>query len=171
MTLPETPIQWILGIILILSSLGVILVKKPVHASLSFMLSLLTLAALYLQLSAEFIAVMQVLIYAGAILVIFMFVIVLFQDAHEQIAQYEAKSFPPLLATAAAAFVLALIFFGKRLLDLSPSTTPLPEGFGTVQALGKALYLDFFFPFEAVILLFLIAIVGALYVGRRDLQK
>ena len=60
-------IDYILGAILILSSLGVILLRKPVHASLSFLLTLLALAALYLQLSAEFIAVMQVLVYAGGI--------------------------------------------------------------------------------------------------------
>ena len=55
-----------------------LLAKQPVHASLSFLLTLLSLSSLYLQLSAQFIAVMQILVYAGAILVLFMFVIVLF---------------------------------------------------------------------------------------------
>lgn len=163
------PIQWILGILLILSSLGVILVKKPVHASLSFLLTLLSLAALYLQLSAEFISVMQVLIYAGAILVIFMFVIVLFQDAHYQINRSPPRSYHPLLVTSAAAFVLALIFMGSRLIGIIPPTEPLKEGFGKVEPLGHALYVDFFFPFEAVIVIFLIALVGALYVGKKEI--
>lgn len=160
-------ILWILGIILILSSLGVIVARKPVHASLSFLLTLLTLAALYLQLSASFIAIMQVVVYAGAILVIFMFVIILFQDAHEQINQYPPKSLPFFLFLAAGAFVLALLFTGKQLTGLHLTNRPLPEAFGSVQSLGQALYVDFFFPFEAVILLFLIAIVGALYIGKR----
>lgn len=168
MALFANPIQWVLGCFLILSSLGVILAQKPVHASLSFLLTLLLLAALYLQLSAQFIAVMQVLVYAGAILVIFMFVIVLFQDAHQQIAQYQPKSSPLLLFAAAAAFLLTLVFLGKRFVDLGPAKQNLPEGFGTVQALGQALYVDFFFPFEAVILLFLIAVIGALYIGRKE---
>src|SRR5581483_9485736 len=88
----ENPQLSLLGLSLILSSLGVILFKKPVHACLSFLFSLLILAGIYLQLSAEFIAVMQILVYAGAILVIFMFVIILFQDAHEQIEKFKAQN-------------------------------------------------------------------------------
>lgn len=160
--------QWILGIVLILSSLGVILARKPVHSCLSFLLTLMTLATIYLQLSAQFIAVMQILVYAGAILVIFMFVIILFQDAHEQISRYEVKSFRPLLIAAASAFVLAMGFLGKQFIQLKPAIDTIPEGFGNVQSLGRTLYLDFFFPFEAVILLFLVAIIGALYIGRRE---
>lgn len=159
--------QWIIGIILVFSSLGVVLTKKPVHACLSFLLTLLSLAVLYLQLSAQFIAVMQVLVYAGAILVIFMFVIVLFQDAYQQIAKFEAKSSTPFLIIAGGAFVLALIFLGKHLLDMGLQKNALPEGYGTVQSLGQALYLDYFFPFEAVVLMFLVAIIGALYIGKK----
>jgi len=167
MTLTTSIPEWILGFILIFSSLGIILTRNPVHASLSFLLTLLALAAFYLHLSATFIAVMQVLVYAGAILVIFMFVVVLFQDAYQQIAKFEPKSTPFLLLLAAGTFVFALIFLGKQLIGLGPAKQ-LPENFGTVQALGKALYLDFFFPFEAVILLFLIALIGALYTAKKE---
>ena len=73
MHLFDLSIQFLLGMLLILSSLGVILLKNPVHASLSFLVTLMTVAVFFLELSAEFIAVMQVLIYAGAILVIFIF--------------------------------------------------------------------------------------------------
>lgn len=162
-----TTAQWILGSLAILSSLGVILSPKPVQASLSFLLTLLTLAALYLQLSAEFIAVMQILVYAGAILVIFMFVIILFQDAHAQINRFKAGSFPLLLFGAAIVFILTFGFFGSYLTGIPEAQSVVPEGFGSVQSLGRALYLDFFFPFEAVILLFLVAFIGALYIGRK----
>jgi len=151
-----------------MASLGVILARKPVHSSLFFLLTLLSLSALYLQLSAQFIAVMQVLIYAGAILVIFMFVIVLFQDAYQQISQLQAKSAPLLLIAAATAILLTVSFLGKQLLDITPAKADTIEGFGSVQQLGQALYIDFFFPFEAVILLFLVAVVGALYIGKRE---
>lgn len=160
--------QWILGIILILSSLGVIAARKPIYASLSFLLTLLTLAAIYLQLSAQFIAVMQVLVYAGAILVIFVFVIVLFQDAHEQLAQFEPKSKPFLLYLAGSLFLLTLVFFGKNLTGMPGLREGVPADYGTVQSLGQALYLDFFFPFEAVILIFLVAVVGALYIAKKE---
>lgn len=159
--------EWLIGLVLILSSLGVILLKKPVHASLSFLLTLMTLATLYLQLSAQFIAVMQIIVYAGAILVIFMFVIILFQDAYVQIENYSSKSNPYLLGIAGLSLIGGIAYFAKEMFDLAPQTGTLKEDYGTVQALGQALYIDFFFPFEAVILLFLIALVGALYIGRK----
>lgn len=157
-----------ISLILILAALGVILAKKPVHACISFLLTLLMLSGLYFQLDAQFIAVMQVLVYAGAILVIFMFVIVLFQDAYRVIDQTKPQSEPFLLIAAASLFVLTLIFLATRLLGFAPAAKAPPEGFGTVEALGQALYVDYFFPFEAVILLFLIAIIGVLYVGKKE---
>lgn len=160
--------QWILGALLIFSSLGVILVRKPVHASLSFLLTLLTLAALYLQQSAQFIAVMQVLVYAGAILVIFMFVIVLFQDAHIQIEKNSPNSSSFLLIPVAGIFVLALLWLGRQLIEIKHPPRILPKDYGSVEALGNALYIDFFLPFEIVILLFLIALVGTLYIAKKE---
>lgn len=163
----DNPAQFILGALGILSAIGVIVLKKPVHACLSFLLTLLTLAAFYLQLQAPFIAVMQVLVYAGAILVIFMFVIVLFQDAYLQIGEFKAESSPFLLVCASSLFILTMLFLGSRVERLPFSNTPLPADYGSVQLLGHALYIDFFFPFEAVAPLFLIAVVGALYIGRK----
>jgi NADH-quinone oxidoreductase subunit J len=168
MALHASLAQWIFGVILILAAIGVVLLRKPIYASLSFLLSLLMIAGFYLQFSAEFIAVMQILVYAGAILVIFIFVIVLFQDAHQQLARFEPKSQPQFLAFAGIAFVLALGFFGAQLIHLNHFERPLPEGFGSAQSIGQALYLDFFFPFEAVILLFLVAIVGTLYIAKKE---
>lgn len=163
-----TPAQWILGVLLILSSIGVISFKKPVHSSLSFLFSLLMLAGLYLQLSADFIAVMQILVYAGAILVIFMFVIVLFQDAHAQIDQYKSLSPPLLSGIAAVGFLVVMGLFSLRLFPIGNKGEVLHPDYGTVQTLGKSLYLNFFFPFEAIVLLFLIAIVGALYIAKKE---
>lgn len=168
MSILANPAQWILGLLLILSSLGVITARKPIYASLSFLLSLIFLAALYLQLSAEFIAVMQILVYAGAILVIFVFVIVLFQDAHQQIESHVSATPPFLTWSAIGAFFIALLFFGKNLTGPLLPKRELVEGFGSVQGLGEALFVDFFFPFEAIILLFLVAVVGSLYIAKRE---
>jgi len=160
-------VDWILSGILTAASLGVILTKKPVHACLWFLLTLLALAASYLQLYAPFISVMQVLVYAGAILVIFMFVIVLFQDAYLAITNYKAESNPLWLFLVAGFFILVLAYAAGGL-KVPPAeknlTTP---SFGSVEALGNTLYLDFFFPFEAVGVLFLVAMVGALYIGKK----
>lgn len=160
--------EWLLGFILILSSLGIITATKPLYSSLSFLLTLVALAALYLQLSAQFISAMQILVYAGAILVIFVFVIVLFQDAHQQLARFKPKSRLLLLYSAISLFLLNLLFLGNRLMNIQTSQETLSKDHGTVESLGRALYLDFFFPFEAVILLFLVALVGALYIAKRE---
>ncbi len=158
--------EWILGGVIIISSLGVILAKKPVHSCLSFLLTLLALASLFLGLSAPFIAVMQVLVYAGAILVIFMFVIVLFQDAYLAIEDFKSSAKPLWLTFSGLAFLVATIFLATQIPKISP-TGALSEEYGSVQQIGRALYIDFFFPFEAVSLLFLVAIVGALYIGKK----
>jgi len=165
MTVPWA--QWFLGFLLVFSSIGVLLARKPVHASLSFLLTLMSLAGLYLQLDAQFIAVMQVLVYAGAILVIFMFVIILFQDAYHKIDLLESQSSRPLLIFSVVSFLFTLGLLGNALRYLTPSQRTVPKDFGMVESLGKALYVDFFFPFEAVILLFLVALIGALYIAKR----
>ena len=163
----DHPLQIVLGIVLLVSSLGVICLRKPVHASLSFLLTLFSLALIYLQLHAEFIAIMQILVYAGAILVIFMYVVVLFQDSYMKIHLTQPQSSYLLIYGAITAIIFGFSLLGKQLLNLPNSIQPLPQGFGTVQSIGRLLYIDFFFPFEAVILLFLIAVVGAVYTARK----
>lgn len=160
-------VQWFLGSLLVISSLGVLIAPKPVHACLFFLVTLLSLAAIYLQLSAEFIAVMQVLVYAGAILVIFMFVIVLFQDAHQQLEEHPPQSRLWFLYTAGSLFLVTLVFLGKRFVGMGPSEITLPKDFGEAHSLGYQLYVNYFFPFEAVLLIFLVAVVGALYIGKK----
>lgn len=156
-----------LGLILILSSIGVIAARKPVMSSLSFLLTLLTLATFYLTLSADLISVMQVLVYAGAILVIFMFVIVLFQDAHDQLSHYKPKSSIWVLWLGAVSLMISFILLASQFELLRDSKAELPKNYGTVQHLGKALYIDFFFPFEAIVLLFLVAIIGAVFIAKK----
>ncbi len=158
--------ELIIASIIVLGSLGVILAKKPVHSCLYFLVTLLGLASLFLQLMAPFLAVMQVLVYAGAILVIFMFVIVLFQDAYLAINEFKAKVKPLWLLLAAIAFIATLTLVGIKVQN-QETDMALPAGYGSVEAIGKALYIDFFFPFEAVVVLFLVALVGALYIGKK----
>lgn len=164
-------VQWLLGSLLVISSFGVLIAPKPVHACLAFLVTLLSLAALYLQLSAEFVAVMQVLVYAGAILVIFMFVIVLFQDAHQQLELHPPQSRLWFLYVAGSVFLITLVFLGKQFVGMGPSDAPLPKDYGQAHSLGHQLYVEYFFPFEAVILIFLVAVVGALYIGKKEKEK
>lgn len=157
-----------LGLLLILSALGVILAQKPVFAGLSFLVTLLALSGLYFQLSAHFIAALQILVYAGAILVLFMFVIVLFQDAYQNLSRFRSKSKRYWRIFAASVFLVALGFLGERLLGRAAPLQGLHTSFGTVESLGRLLFVDFFFPFEVVIMLFLIALVGSLFIAKKE---
>lgn len=160
--------MYLLSALIILFAIGVITIKKPVYSALCFLGTLLSLSGYYFELSAEFIATMQILVYAGAILVVFMFVMILFQDAYQKITHNPANSAFPLLALASVAFLGALGFIGYRLTGIQDGVKTLPEGFGTVQSLGRSLYIDYFFPFEAVVIIFLVACVGALYIGKKE---
>lgn len=171
MHLFDLSIQFLLGMLLILSSLGVILLKNPVHASLSFLVTLMTVAVFFLELSAEFIAVMQVLIYAGAILVIFIFALVLFQDAYQQIYSHPAKVglFPSFLAITTILALFTFFYHRMKGLDYTAMThEALHATFGTAEGIGRALYTQYLFPFEAVVLLFLVALVGSLYLAKKE---
>ena len=161
-------LQHLLSFLMILFAIGVITLKKPVYSALCFLGTLLSLSIYYFELSAEFIGTMQILVYAGAILVVFMFVMILFQDAYQKIGQYPPKSAYPLLTVASLAFLSAIGFFSYRLIGIQSTKNSLPQNFGTVQSLGKSLYIDFVFPFETVVIIFLIACVGALYVGKKE---
>lgn len=164
--------DYLLGALLLLTALGVLIAKRPVYAALSFLGTLLLLAVHYLLLSAEFIAVMQILVYAGAILVLFIFVMMLFQDSFHQLKQTLAKSSKVFIAFSVSAFLVGVGFVLVKAIPLTTtSNNTLPEGFGQAKALGRALYLDFFFPFEAVILLFLVGVVGAVFIGKKDPEK
>lgn len=155
-----------LACLLLLSAISVLLARKPVWAGLSFLVSLLTLSLFYFQLSAHFIAAMQILVYAGAIMVIFMFVIVLFQDAYQEIDEVDAQSSKLWTLFSLSLFLIVASFFLSRLVGHLPKPESAPAPFGTVASLGKLLFVDFFFPFEALIMLFLVSIVGAVYIAR-----
>lgn len=164
-------VSYILGGLLILSALGILIAKKPIYAALSFLATLLLLAGQYLMLSAEFIAVMQILVYAGAILVLFIFVMMLFQDTYLEILKVPSKSSRLWISFVSASFLVAIGFVVFKISDFEATKKALPEGFGQAKALGHALYIDFFFPFEAVLLLFLVGIVGAVFIAKKEKQK
>lgn len=157
----------ILGFFLIAGALGVVCFSQPVHSGLSFLLSLLSLAVIYIDLHAPFIGVMQVMIYAGAILVTFMFIIVLFQDAHRGIEKHKPFTPTSIVVAALAALVSALSYLGGKLYQHELPRAAPDADYGSVRGLGFEIYTDFFFPFEAVVVMFLVALVGALYIGKK----
>ncbi|GER85632.1 MAG: NADH-quinone oxidoreductase subunit J [Thermogemmatispora sp.] len=167
---------FVLAVASVASALGVILFRNAVYSALSLILTLLFLAMFYLQLGAMFIAIVQILIYAGAIMVLFLFVVtMLAADPRDPDLQ---DRLPWQRGVAA---VLGLVLVGA-LSYLLLSGTPLNEAArahgsealsqvvaqqGNIQAFGQALFHGFSFAFEVTSLVIVVAILGALVLGRK----
>ncbi len=143
---------------------GVIASRRPVYSALALLLVLGSLAIDYLLLDAPFVAVLQVIIYAGAIVVLFVFIIMLLH-AHSGEAPRVGAVLPP----AAAGVVCAAFGLVVLAVLIRPARAPAPVGgqFGTVQEIGRALFSGYLLPFEAASVVLLIGMIGAVALGRR----
>ena len=144
-------------------ALATVSAKRPLRAAVGLLVHIVALAGLYLTLSAELLAALQLLVYAGAVVVLFVFVIMLIGPDAE--VQRTSKSLMPrifsLMFMTMVGFTLA---FAVGHFDLPLGQ--LPADFGTVEGVGRALYQSAAVPFELVSITLLIAIVGAIAVAR-----
>jgi NADH-quinone oxidoreductase subunit J len=157
---------WIFAIPLLVSALGVIVARNPVNAAISLVVAFFFLSGIYVLLTAHLIAFLQVLVYAGAIMVLFLFVIMLLTTGDEDFGGRTRMKAMQFLGAAGAVGVLGVVF--KAMLELGPMQMRLvgPE-FGTVKAVGRLLFTQYLLPFEATSLLLLVAIVGAVVVAKQ----
>ena len=177
MIYPQILAFFVLAVASIATALGVILFRNAVHSALSLILTLLFLALFYLQLGAMFIAVVQILIYAGAIMVLFLFVVtMLASEARDTRLPDRIPWQRGVAATLGLILVGALsylLFTGTSTIDAA--RTIGPNGLahvellqGDTQAFGLALFHGFAFPFEVTSLLIVVAILGAMVLGRKE---
>ena len=172
---------FVLAVASVASALGVILFRNAVRSALSLILTLLFLALFYLQLGAMFIAIVQILIYAGAIMVLFLFVVtMLASESKGDVAEPDRRPWQRGIA-AALGFILIgalsyLLITGASIdgaartsgaNGLSENATRL----GNTQTFGMALFHGFAFPFEITSLLIIVALLGAMVLGRRSLSR
>ncbi len=172
---PELVSFIVLAIASTASALGVIFFKNAVYSALSLILTLLLLAMFYLLLGAMFIAVVQILIYAGAIMVLFLFVVTMLVpdqsgvDLQDRIPWQRAVA--GLLGLVLAGGLSYLIFTGASATGAKATGTESLQSMvatnGNIQAFGLALFHGYLFPFEVTSLLIVVAILGALIFGRR----
>jgi NADH-quinone oxidoreductase subunit J len=151
--------------VLVVSSLSVILQKNPVASALFLVLSFCSLAGIYLVLQAEFIGMVQIIVYAGAIMVLFLFVIMylnLGRDVETGMQILVRRG----IGWAIGAVLLAegAIVIGRHA-AAGPASSPAP-GIGNAQALGVLLYSRYLFPFEITSIVLLVAMVGAVVIAR-----
>ncbi|HXF82598.1 MAG TPA: NADH-quinone oxidoreductase subunit J, partial [bacterium] len=143
---------------------GIIASRAPVRSALSLLLVLASLAVLYLLLAAQFVAVLQVIIYAGAIVVLFLFVIMLLHARSGEAAPPRL----PGLRTAGAVLAAAFLVVAGILLAGMDGAPPAAIGaeFGTAQAVGRMLFTTYVLPFELASVVLIVGIVAAVVLGR-----
>src|SRR3979409_1596353 len=143
------------------SGVGVVVSRRPLYAALSLVVNMLSLAVLFLLLSAQFLAAAQVIVYAGAVMVLFVFVITLLNPARQESPVREPLQVGIAVFLGAAFTLLAAIAFlaTKSSLDF-PVDTAVAGGaaLGSIQALGQALFGDFAYPFEVTSLVLVVAV-------------
>jgi NADH-quinone oxidoreductase subunit J len=162
------PIFLTLAAISILTALLMVLSKNPVHSVLYLIMTFFAIAGQYILLNAQFLAVVHIIVYAGAIMVLFLFVLMLLNLSKETEPQ---KSAMWKLAGGIASGMLLVTLVGALRGGIEVT---IPENVtgqvGLVENLGMVLFTDFVVPFEIAGILFLAAMVGAVLVGKRDLQ-
>jgi NADH-quinone oxidoreductase subunit J len=155
---------YVLAILAVVSALTVILHRSPIYSALALVNTLFLIAVMFVQLDAHLIAFLQVIVYAGAIMVLFLFVIMLLSAGDE--TRLEGR------AGLRSAAVLAGVLLAAELGALgvtaeSPSDAPVPAGFGTTEALATRLFTTHLLAFELTSVLLLVAVVGAVVMARR----
>ena len=158
-------IFFLVGAVAIASAFGVILHPHPVYSALSLVVALFQIAVLFILLDAQMVAFLQVLVYAGAIMVLFLFVIMLLGAGDEVRLEGRAglRSAVALIAVAFVAEIGALVVSGT-----GASTTPtLQASFGGTRAIAERLFTTHLLSFELTSVLLLVAVVGAVVMARR----
>jgi len=160
----EQILFWLMALVIVVTSIGVVAVRNPVRSALNLVANFFALAVLYLLLYAQFVAVVQIIVYAGAIMVLFLFTIMLLNlgAPSEMAERYEWKR----PVTIGLALLFVIVLSGGVFARLGQAQ-PVPDDIGTVQMVGKYLFTDWVYPFELTSVLLLVAIVGAIVMAKR----
>lgn len=163
----------ILAPLIVVSALSVILWKNPISSALSLVVTLVSLAIVYFMLEAPFIGILQVLIYAGAIMVLFIFVIMLINLKDEEL---ESVRWSP--QTILKLLSLGLVFTGiafavRHAMRARPlrEAPMLSDNFGSIEHIGRLLFTRYLLPFELISFVILAAVIGAVLLARRGAQS
>lgn len=167
----EILFAYLAGAIIALSIL-VISTRNPVHSVLFMLLMFFHIAGLYLTLNAEFLAAIQVMVYAGAILVLFLFVVLLLNLKEELTVERFVGRWPLGLAAAAAIFFVTILSLGSFVPGPEGSFSPeLIEAETNTKVLGRVLFTDYLYPFEIVSVVLLVALIGAIVLAKKKLRS
>lgn len=155
-----------LAALAVFGAISLILQRHPIHSALSLIVVMVALAGLYLLMGAEFVAAVQIIVYGGAIMVLFVFVIMLLNAGEE-----ERTSFSRLATFAGIPLALAVTGLIAAAIARSSASLPAPEPSGALtstRTLSTLLFSEFVYPFELTSFLILVAILGAIVLAQRE---
>jgi NADH-quinone oxidoreductase subunit J len=155
--------------VLITAALGVIVTRNPVYAALSLVLCFFTSAALWLLIQAEFLAIVLVLVYVGAVMVLFLFVVMMLDINVEELRRgFTRYAWLGWITAFVVIVEIVGVVSAKRLgVDVTQGAAALPAGYSNTRELGLALYTQYVYPFELAAMLLLVAIVAAISLTMR----
>ena len=157
-------IFYLLATLLVIASLLVVFLRNVVHCAMALVSALLLIAALFVTLQAPMVGVLQVMVYAGAIMVLFLFVIMLLNPAALERQRGLWWGFGTILGLMLAGVLVPLVMTN----DLPADPVAATELFGSPEMLAKGLFSDFVLPFEIASVLLLVAIIGAVVLAKRE---
>ncbi len=157
-----------LSVLAIFSAVMVLFSKSPVHSVLWLIAVFFAISGHYILLNAQFLAIVNLIVYAGAIMVLFLFVIMLMNlNANAEPKKYWWMKFAGVIS--GGCFLVVLVSLVQQATELTGKQALVKEGnIGLIKNLGKVLFSDFVLPFEISSVLFLSAMVGAVVIGKKD---
>ena len=160
---------YLFGAVLVVSGLGVITARNPVHAALSLVLAFVTSAAIWLLIEAEFLAIVLVLVYVGAVMVLFLFVVMMLDINLAKVREGFTRFawLGGIVALVVAAEIIGVVVVRKFGLDVDRGFIGLPADYSNTHELGELLYTRYLYPFELAAMLLLVAIVAAIVLTLR----
>ena len=163
---------WIAAVLAIGGAAGVVFQRNPFYSVLALVVHLLALAVLFLLLNAEFLAAAQVIVYAGAVMVLYVFVVAYVGGLEDALTEPHpaVRVLAPFFAVALLA-ELCIAIAGSGLKAIDTQGADIAAGFGSPAAIGEMFLTTFLLPFEVVSLLLLIAAVGAVVLARRESMR
>jgi NADH-quinone oxidoreductase subunit J len=163
---PQLAVFFVLAALAFAGAINLILQKHPIHSALSLIVVMVALAGLYLLLGAEFVAAVQIIVYGGAIMVLFVFVIMLLNAGVEEHTSISKMAGGPglLLVVALGGFIAATIARSSESVQAAEQTGTL----SSTRGISSMIFKDFVYPFELTSFLILVAILGATVLAQRE---
>jgi NADH-quinone oxidoreductase subunit J len=166
----DNVVFWVFAPISVASAIGMLLMRNAVHAALFLVVNFFCLAVFYLILDAPFLFAVQIIVYAGAIMVLFLFVIMLLGVDRGDDLRERLMAQRPLALALGAGFVIEIVVAVRAGIGFAAKA---PAGFdavnepGNAEAIARILFRDYFFPFEATSILLIVAAIAAMVLGQR----